>query len=110
MASLVPCTTLRVALTTRRLAHCLITFPNTSFGRPRFAVRTGLRNTQEGADVAGNPIDAYQDGLVEGAGADFLDQAGNQGEVSMRASHPPQPQPKGDCNGHPHPLAHHLDV
>src|SRR5918995_3766107 len=58
---------------------------------------------QEGGDVAGQAVDADQDGRGQGAGPDSLDQPGDQGQITLTTDYPAQPQPRRHCQRQGHP-------
>ena len=92
--------TQRVTPTTCRLADCLTTWANwkPSAGPAaddRAAASDRLaEDLQEGGDVAGQAIDADQDGQRHRAGPDALDQPSDQGQITLTTDHPTQPQPR----------------
>ena len=69
------------------------------------------KDPEEGGDVAGQAVDADQDGRRRRAGPDPPHQSGDQGQITLATDHPAQPQPRRrrQCQGHPDLAADLLD-
>src|SRR5512135_1171520 len=82
-------------------------WPARTAGAHRVAEDSG-----EGGHVAGQPIDTDQEGQVAGGPTDHPHDGQDQGQVTVEADHPAQPEPRRDGHrqSHPEPPGHHLDV
>ena len=61
------------------------------------------KDPREGGDVAGEAIDADQDGPGHGAGQNPLNQPGDQEEITVPTDHPAQPQARWGRQRERHP-------
>src|SRR5215211_3045776 len=74
---------------------------------PRTTAPPGMdgpaEDLEEGGDVAGQAVDADQDGGGRRAGPDPLDQPGDQRQIALTADHATQPQARrySQRQGHP---------
>ena len=95
---------------TCRLAECLTTWANwnpSGQDQARTTAPPGVdrlaKDLPEGGDVAGQAVDADQDGRGRRAGPDSTDQPGDQRQITLTADHPTQPQPCWHRQGQGHP-------